>query len=368
MPKSVKSEELKLVIDIPVSEGKEYTNKSTPSSPRITRAAANLAIMSDLDLNLLFKFIKPYDGNRTTLNSFLINCQNAYDLASEGQKSILFKYIISQLQGKAEIACSIKEFNNWEQLKDFLKSQFCEQKHYTYLLTDLQESKQNTNETVNQYALRVESCLSQLLTEISLTTTKAKELPGRIATIEDLALHHFLMGLNPRISTIVRCKSPKSLNDAINFANAEEKLLQVTSKRSASSFNQNNPIRATQPQRQFQPVNKAYNNQRGTFTPPHPNYQNFSPPTRPDYHRFPPPTNNPDVCRYCKLPGHTIDVCRTRENNNNRRFGTQQMPNQNQRPPYRPINNTYLIEEESRDEVDGNLNSDTLPTGIVREE
>lgn len=53
-------------------------------------------------------------------------------------------------------------------------------------------------ENVSQFALRVETCLSQLLTEVSLSNTKVKELPGRAVAMGDLALHHFL-GLHPRI-------------------------------------------------------------------------------------------------------------------------------------------------------------------------
>lgn len=53
---------------------------------------------------------------------------------------------------------------------------------------DLQESKQNANENVSQYALWVETCLSQLLTEVSLSTTKKVEIPGRTAAMKDLAM------------------------------------------------------------------------------------------------------------------------------------------------------------------------------------
>lgn len=202
MPKVPKSEESKLSVQIPETEEHSGDTKSPLVSPRITRSTVAAATMAELDLNTLFKFIKPYDGSRESVNSFIINSNNAYELASESQRPVLFKYILSQLHGKAEIACSIKEFTSWDQLKDFLKTQFCERKHYSHLLTDLQESKQSPQENVSQYSLRVETCLSQLLTEISLSNTKAKELPGRTAAMEDLALHHFLMGLRPRVSNI----------------------------------------------------------------------------------------------------------------------------------------------------------------------
>ncbi|CAH2216089.1 jg18563, partial [Pararge aegeria aegeria] len=66
-----------------------------------------------------------------------------------------------------------------------------------------------------------------LLTEISMNPTKKSEIPGRTAAMEDLALHHFLMGFHPRISNIVKCRSPRNLNEAIGFAISEEKFCKL---------------------------------------------------------------------------------------------------------------------------------------------
>lgn len=302
MPKVPKTEESKLSLPIPEPEqvASNIEIKSPTLSPRVTRKTAAFLTMSELDLNTLFKFVKCYDGSRDTLNSFLVNCDNAYDLASESQKHILFKYILSQLNGKAEIACSIKEFSTWEQLKEFLKAQFSERKHYSHLLTDLQESRQGTQENVGQYALRIETYLSQLLTEISLSNTKVKELPGRTAAMEDLALHHFLMGLNPRIATIVRCRSPKTLNEAINIAISEERIQQ-------SMFNK----RPVNTENRFSKSNRIDNFNQTPYRPQtyRPNPNNFN-----RNNNF-----NNSFCRYCKSSGHSIENCKKREFKNRAR-------------------------------------------------
>lgn len=304
MSKSQKSEDGKLKIDLPGPSGEPNSKATSPSS-------AKSVVTLTMELNTLFKFIKPYDGSRETLNSFIVNCNNAYDLATETQKLILFKYIISQLNGKAEVACSIKEFNSWEQLKDFLKTQFSDRKHYSYLLTELQECKQGTSESVNQFALRIETFLSQLLIEVSSSNTKQKELPGRSAAMEDLALHHFLMGLYPRLSNIVRCKSPKTLNEAINQAVSEERIQQTLYKRT---------------QTESKPTN---NNNNRLNTRAGPSRGNFYAPNqqRPALSQSQGSTSV--FCRYCKIPGHDISACRKREFNNNR-YRTQQNPSTNQ--------------------------------------
>ncbi|XP_053607498.1 uncharacterized protein LOC128681842 [Plodia interpunctella] len=282
--------------EISVTDTEEDTQGQLHPGPSTRSSKKKAAVIpkSEIELSTLLKFIKPFDGCREKLNSFLVNCNNAYEIASDTQKDILFKYILCQLQGKAETACSIKEFTNWHQLKEFLKTQFSERKHYAHLLTELQECKQQVTETVSQYALRIETCLSHLLTEISISHGhKSREMIGRSAAMEELALHHFQMGLTPRISNFVRSKSVKTLNEAINIAISEERIQQSLSKHSAPSSNQQS--------RQFIRRNQNPSSFKNNPTTPRPNNN-----------------NSILVCRYCKNPGHTIEQCRKREFNNNR--------------------------------------------------
>ncbi|CAF4921592.1 unnamed protein product [Pieris macdunnoughi] len=192
-----------------------------------------------LETSVLLKFIKPFDGSRDKLCSFINNCDNAFKLASQSQKPLLLNYILCQLENKAETAASIKDFESWEQLSQFLQSQFGERKHYAHLLLDLQESQQLSNESVSQYSLRVESSLYKLLTEISLSNKKKVELSGKISAMEELALHCFIMGLTPKISNFVRMKNPQSLNEATNQAILEEKMQMLLETKASQNYKQN---------------------------------------------------------------------------------------------------------------------------------
>lgn len=282
---------------VPPGTSKQTSKESKANTPR----SRSPVPMADLNIDTILKFVKSYDGSRDTLNAFITNCNNAHELASDAQKPILFKYILCQLTGKAEAACSIKEFSNWEQLKDFLKTQFGERKHISHLLADLQESKQLPAENVSQYSLRIETCLSQLLTETTLSNTKVKDLPGRTAAMEDLALHHFMLGLHPRISNIVRCRNPKNLNDAINVAVSEERIQQTLYKKHS---NQVAPRRGVTPQSQGQSRLALQSS------------SNSAPRTHPTQL----------FCRYCKNHGHDISTCRKREFYNNQVNRTNQRP------------------------------------------
>lgn len=307
-----------------------------------------LSKMSEIDLNILIKFIGTFDGSRDKLTPFINNCRNAISLASPSQTDILLKYILSRLEGKAETACAVKEFSKWNQLEDFLKAQFGDIKHYAYLLSDLQECKQGRNETVSQYSLRVESCLAKLLTEIniSIPTRKKDELAGRVAAMQDLALNVFTIGLQPHLSMIIRCRDPSTLNEAINLATAEEKIVGISVKYAGqSNFSSSEQRR-----------------QNASFSRPTFNFNNQS--SRPNHNPF---------CRYCKTLGHSIEYCKKREYNNSRKFNyaqnanrSPQVSNFNRRN--QPINVVNQNLQRSENENVYNLNDQAFPSSIVRED
>lgn len=308
-----------------------------PSPSRNTRSKSKSL---EMDINALLKFIKPYDGSREHLNAFLIKCTNAMDLATEIQKPMLFKYIINSLEGKAATTCAIKEFSDWSQLKEFLKTQFSEHKHYTHLLTELQESRQGTNETVSQFSLRVETALFHLLTEISLANYPQKEIPGRIASMEDLALHHFLMGLLPRISNLVRARNPKNFNSAVNLAMSEEKIQNSQfAKRNTSQAQSSN---TSKPHQQFHnrvnPNSSSPQSKKPLFTP--------------NNNNTPKASGSSTFCRYCKATGHEIKDCELRIANNNRR--NQKSNNPNNPPPNRVSHVDECVDDLDNDHSDEN--------------
>lgn len=258
-----------------------------------------IKVPEKIELNVLLKFIKPFDGSREKLNSFISNCQNAYNLADISQKPIIFRYILSQLEGKAQSTCDIREFESFDQFIQFIRNQFGEKKHYSHLLSELQECKQNPSESVSQFALNIETLLSKLITEINISnpTKRKTDLSGRIATIQDIATHTFIMGLHPRISQMVRCRNPESLNSALNFAIAEEKIMSSMTRR----FPQVTDRPRTQPRREFNTL------------PPR-----FQTNPRPQHNQFRRPVNTSElICRYCKNIGHSIETCRKRQYNNN---------------------------------------------------
>ncbi|CAH4023818.1 unnamed protein product [Pieris brassicae] len=66
-----------------------------PKEDVIVRESKNRSA-TDVDLNILIKFINKFDGNREKLSAFLNNCRNAVELATQNQQDILLKYVVTQ--------------------------------------------------------------------------------------------------------------------------------------------------------------------------------------------------------------------------------------------------------------------------------
>lgn len=270
-------------------------------------------VVIHVSTDTLLRFIKTYDGNRDDLSSWIANCDRAYNLASEEQKTILFAFIQNQLTDRAQSTCSNSIFDSWPDLKNFLKSRFGNKKHQTHLLLDLQNCKQSNNETVTQYIQRIETCLKRLLTCIKQSSTNETLLPGQIESTNQLALQTFLLGINPRLSQMLRSREPQTLNDAFNIALEEEKfnMLQYS-----QTYKRSIPI----PQNSSGPSYRPMNNFNKKIFHVQPSDPNIQPQTK--------------FCRYCRKPGHLIENCFKRQRRNNQ---------QNNNPLHRTRNNNNPV-------------------------
>lgn len=258
-----------------------------------------------LPITFLIKFIKPFDGNRDELCSFIADCNKAFSLASMKQRLILLDYIQTQISGKAKAACVNRKFVTWDELKEFLKTMYQDVKHYSQLLCELTNLRQYSSEQVSQFSLRVETCLKKCINSIQQNSNNTKTLTGKLEMLQEIAINRFIYFSQPSISNALRIRDIKTLNEAISIAISEERVMNmyhiknkidITQDRKInySSTNcKNNGTNQTQPYSQ-----KSSNSKMG--------FQNNS-------------TQNTLQCRYCKTKGHLIENCIKREYNNSRK-------------------------------------------------
>lgn len=95
-----------------------------------------------LPLSLLFKFIKPFNGDRRELTTFIQNCNSAFQLAQPNQNSHLFLYIVAQLSSNVVNEINLNEITSWTILKQKLKSYYSQERDLTQLYEELETIKQ----------------------------------------------------------------------------------------------------------------------------------------------------------------------------------------------------------------------------------
>jgi len=249
-----------------------------------------------VDLNTLFKFVKPFDGDRDKLLPFLNTVDSAFNIATQDQATILLAYTKAQLSGKAESACSNHVFNDWESLKTYLKSLYADKKHYGHLLMELLNCRQEETETIAQFMVKLETILKRVLSSTQQINRNPTELPGRLAAMNDIALHTFILNVKSNISQMLRARNIETLNEAFNFALEEEKIQLLIKEQRQSRGKQNINFHA---KHYYKPTNPQITNKT---------IQNPS---------FKPMFNvaTPKFCRYCRYSGHDINECRKKKYN-----------------------------------------------------
>lgn len=215
------------------------------------------------------------------------------------------------------------------------------------------------SEDVMQFSIRIESCLTRLQSDIHYSCEDQKELQGRIAAMEDLALNTFLLGLNSRFSHIVRCRNPKSLSEAITHAIEEEKLYNLSklSNRSTKNCNICNKSGHVASEcfknknknlsRNLHRVNSLTDHGQNS-TNQFKNKMNFDP------NKF---------CAYCKYRGHLIGDCRKLKAKNNSRSDARNHTSSSYNAPV-PSSRNLIPNNNNRSNVHhvdiDNSNTDTL--------
>ena len=97
-------------------------------------------------LNLINSFDGQGDAN--SLQFFLKNCDSILKIVKVDQKELLVDLIFgTKLKGKAQEVTQYKQFQNWEELKDFLLEHFTDKTPPSHFLTQIMNIKQHFRET-----------------------------------------------------------------------------------------------------------------------------------------------------------------------------------------------------------------------------
>lgn len=199
-------------------------NKSTPLSP-----ASSSQPSETFSIDFLCKLVPTgFDGNRYELGQFLANCNNAFEIASESQKTALLYYVLARITGRAKDQLNHQSFTNWEELKEILNSLYKGKKHNCQLMEELNNARQGKHESVNDYYQRHELLSSRALNATRQYTSDPSLVPGKLEAglKTQPSIDLFIIRI-PRS----HMESLQILNSAFAAAVSEERALNIHKRR-----------------------------------------------------------------------------------------------------------------------------------------
>lgn len=159
---------------------------------------ANSSTEDTFSLTFLASLIpKPFSGNRSELNYFILDCISAFNLAKPNQITPLLCTVLSKIEDPAKTQLTNFTFENWDELKTKLKSLYQDKERYAQLFEELNNLKQFQKETMSQYYRRIELAQTNVLKEISLIETDEAMLSGSIKNIAQITLSRFIYHSQP---------------------------------------------------------------------------------------------------------------------------------------------------------------------------
>lgn len=199
--------------------------KLTPENIENTQEEENMATFRDhIDT------IPTFNGDQKTVGIFITAAQATIDRLKKPSDEVfnatLFQAIRNKLVGQAQAIVATNPHITWEQIKEEIRRRFGDQRTENTLTTELLTLTQQRNEKPLEFGERCKDLRDLILSKIAVIETPAI-LMYKTTMFNDIALQTFLKGTNPELSRILRCKSPKTLEEALRMTTEEENYLYV---------------------------------------------------------------------------------------------------------------------------------------------
>jgi hypothetical protein len=104
------------------------------------------------------KLVSPFSGNKKEVLTFVSNVDTALSCINPENKSRLYQFILTKISG----AISHRNLENWEELKEFLRNTYIENRTLDFHATQLFRAKQTKSENVSEWIQKIQTLGSKL--------------------------------------------------------------------------------------------------------------------------------------------------------------------------------------------------------------
>lgn len=282
--------------------------------------------MTRIKTETLISLLTNFNGDRNEAQNFLINAQNALNLAEPDQTYPLTIAIFSKISADVKSKINISRIHNFTDLKRKIQQRYCKVESTSFLLETLDTMKQNPNESIIDFYSRLDKQTTKCLSAIQRECLNELEAPGQLSFIENTALRRFKYHTRPEISQILRHKDGiRDINQALSIALEEERILELQRTIYRTNIRENSN-RSTKFCHNCKVSTHATRDCRNRSNPRQHNYRSFNHEPSSSNHPNSYQSNNYQQnnyprkqCSYCKNLGHTIDECKKKMYNEQRR-------------------------------------------------
>lgn len=188
--------------------------------------------LNDMAFNLrdVDGLVPEFDGRSEELDRFIRGVELAIRLTPAAHHPTLLEVVLVKFTGRAQVLSQEgMTYENWDALKVELKHRFKASRPTKAIRKALESLFQGPEESVRQYALKVEDTLAEYISSDAAEGTAEQR---RVLTVDRQAqaLDVFVDGLHGKLRDWAKARDFASLKDAVDYALSEEQNIKPKAK------------------------------------------------------------------------------------------------------------------------------------------
>jgi len=103
----------------------------------------------------------PFKGDKREVLAFISNVDTAFAVIKPENSHVLYKFVLTRINGEPRVAITHKNLENWDDLRTFLKNTYTEKRTLHFHATRLFEARQGKNESISELIQNIQRLSSK---------------------------------------------------------------------------------------------------------------------------------------------------------------------------------------------------------------